>query len=111
MTSVGGVITWDEEFRFDVCSEEEELRFHLCDSKKKKTSSKTRVAAAGIYVKDILGYVPVKKRFDMYDPKGGKIVGELGLCFSLDEAEAQLETEGTKRSQEKRFQTSRSRPR
>lgn len=93
--SVGGAIVWNETFEFKVVTGKEELRFHVCNSKSKDRSYYSRIAACGLYLKDILNArLPLRNRFQMFSIKKGLEVGNLGLYLSWKEAEPSLKREG-----------------
>lgn len=93
--SVGGAIVWNETFEFEGVTGDEELCLHLCNRKKKDKKAYRRIAACGLYLKDILGArLPLRNRFQMFTPKKGQEAGELGLHLSWKNVEMSTRGEG-----------------
>lgn len=100
--SVGGAIVWNETFEFEGVTGDEELCLHLCNRKKKGKTSYKRIAACGLYLKDVLkARLPLRNRFQMFDPKKNQQAGELGLHLSWKDSELSARGPGTCRCAER----------
>jgi len=93
----GGHLKFDQTLRLPIPAGAEEIRLKVCKEKKRVFLSGSNVLSnAGIYLRDLLRFVPIEKEFGLFRPTDKTAGGTIKMFFDFNANKAPAEEEVAK---------------